>query len=98
MPDSDGKLTKSEKAKVARWLSEKGIGPYCPVCSENEWAVGDHVIDMKPLSSGGFVIGGSSYPVAFVFCKNCFYTRQFLAMPIGLVEKNKGNRDEETGE
>lgn len=89
MPDSDGKLTNEEQEKIISWLNEKGRNHACPVCNENTWRVGEHLLK-GPVYSTKLVIGGLTYPQFFVICTNCYHVRPFIAIPvIGPIESTK---------
>lgn len=85
MPDKNGILTGEERQKIVAWLNEKGVEHSCPFCNQNNWSIGDHLLSGMIHSGGGLVIGGASYPSVFTVCNNCAYTRQFMAVPIGIL-------------
>lgn len=84
MPDKNGKLTADEKKKIVEWLDDKGRDHSCPVCKQNSWTVADHVMSGVVHTGGGITFGGASYPTVMIVCNNCAYTRQFMAVPVGL--------------
>jgi len=92
MPDQNGKLTPEEKQKFVAWLNAKTKSHQCPVCDTNGWTVADHLIDARPHTGGGLVVGGTTYPSAILVCNNCAYTRQFMAVPIGLLSSPDDER------
>lgn len=79
-------LTQDEKQKIVAWLNEKGVNHSCPFCGQNNWSIGDHLLSGMVHTGGGLVIGGAAYPSAFTVCNNCAYTRQFMAVPIGIFQ------------
>ncbi|WP_269581217.1 hypothetical protein [Roseibium sp. Sym1] len=81
------KLSSQDKERVITWLNQKGKNHICPVCGENNWVVGDHLLNGMAFSGGKMILGGPSYPMVFILCSNCAYTRQFMAKPIGLVNE-----------
>lgn len=96
MPDPNGKLTQADKAKFVAWMNDKAKHHQCPVCATNAWTIGDDLINAMPYTGAGFVIGGPSYPLAFLVCNNCAYTRHFMAVPIGILpasEEKEGGSD-----
>lgn len=94
MPDSDGKLTQEETKKFIAWLNEKSKNHACPVCQNNNWAVGDHIVEGRIFRGGNTIIGGGiSYPQIFVSCQNCQYIRHFMAVPI-LELKSEDEKEE----
>ena len=94
MPDSNGALTNEERKKIENWMNEKGKTHKCPVCDKNEWAVGAHLLQASIYTPETTILGGPSYPLAFIVCINCAYTRKFMAVEIGLVKKNSDNGGE----
>jgi len=96
MPLNNGQLTTKERSKFATWLNEKGKSHKCPVCGENDWAIGAHLLQVPIYIPNIVTMGGASYPLAFIVCNNCAYTRKFMALEIGLIEKN-GEVGEEDG-
>lgn len=85
MQDSSGKLSQADKDKIVTWLKEKGKNHHCPVCSVNDWTVADNLLNGMVFSGGNFIVGGPSYPMAFIVCNNCAYTRHFMAVPMGII-------------
>ena len=86
MADEDQlKLTQDQRNLIAEGLTKKGARHPCPACGMNQWLVGEHLIRADVFSSGGTILGGPSYPLAFVVCQNCFFLRPHLAMPLGVV-------------
>lgn len=100
MPDSEGKLSDSEKQVIAdnilKWPDDNGRD-CCPICKQSDWSVGDYLIRSDVFVPSKVVLGGLSVPMALVWCKNCHYTRTFLAAPLGLlsdvrVDEAEGDR------
>lgn len=85
MPETNGQLTSGEKEKFLAWVNEKGVNHNCPVCQKNNWTVGDHLLSGMVHTGNGISIGGAAYPTAILVCTNCAYTRNFMALPIGLL-------------
>ena len=95
MPKSNGELTPAELDKFRRWLADH-TGPQanssCPSCGTNNWTIGSHLINALVYHPGGaMVVGGPTYPMAFIACSNCFHVRTFMAIPIGLTGEVPGN-------
>ena len=84
MPNEPRKLSKDEKKKFKEWLVSKNAINQCPSCGGKRWAIGDYIVSSMTISDGKSNIGGTLYPTAFVFCRNCFYVMNFLSVPIGL--------------
>lgn len=85
MPYADGKLTDEDKKKIESWLNENAETPACPVCGSNLWNMGEYLLRGEAYTTGGFLVGGPSYPMAFIVCDNCGHVRQFMAKKIGLT-------------
>jgi hypothetical protein len=85
MPDKDGLLSEAERNRIAAWLGEKGRNHACPVCGENAWAIGAHLISGKVHLGGNLGFGGPTYPQAFIVCGNCAYVRAFMATAMGIL-------------
>lgn len=91
---ADVELTQEQKDTIAAWLNEKGRNYDCPVCSENNWQIGGHLISsMVEYGGGNIVLGGVRYPQFFLVCNNCFYTRNFMATPVLSLDKLQENED-----
>lgn len=84
MPGSDGKLTQAERDRFVAWLNSRQKNHQCEVCNSNDWQIGEHLLHGQVFTGGGLVIGGASYPQAFIVCGNCAHIRLFMAVPIGL--------------
>lgn len=83
-------LSKKQRDKFIDWLKTKGPQGKCTVCGSNSWTIGNHLLSGMIVSdTGELSIGGTIYPAAFVVCNKCAYVRQFMAVPIGLVEGDK---------
>ena len=82
-------LPQAQRDKFREWLKKKGHGGPCTVCGSNKWTIGRHLLSGMTVSGAGLNIGGAIYPTAFIVCDTCFYVRQFMAVPIGLVEDDK---------
>lgn len=59
----------------------------CPVCHTNKWAINGFVSAptykyTDPTGEGGNVDFSEVYPAILVACRTCYYTRQFLWLPI----------------
>ena len=94
MPDQNGKLTQADKDKFIAWMNKKAKAHHCPVCATNAWTIGDDLINALPYTGGSLVIGGPTYPLAFLVCNNCAYTRHFMAVPIGLISPSENEEGE----
>ena len=73
MPQGDGKLTKEDRIKITEWINDKsksGTNLNCPVCTENNWAIGDHILYSSIYTPNNIIIGGAYYPLVFIVCNN----------------------------
>jgi hypothetical protein len=84
MPNADGKLTPAEIETFRLWLNQKQRNHNCEVCGENNWGLGEHLLHGQIFTGGGLVVGGTTYPQAFIVCNNCAHIRLFMAVPIGI--------------
>ena len=82
MPNRDGKLTKSDKEKVATVLNEKGVVG-CPACKESPGPfVNDYLVMLG--TANRTATKHLVYPVVVVGCPNCGLTRLFSAVRHGI--------------
>lgn len=73
-----------------RWLAEKHVGlPHCPVSQDGNWALADHVVELRRYEKGSLYVGGPVYPMVMVVCKTCGYTMFFNAVLIGLLREGQ---------
>ena len=79
-----GQLTKQQKIKVDDWFNKKGRDHLCPICGEKNWITGDHFLTSNVFHEGTVRIDGVAHPQVFIVCGNCAFTRQFMAVPMGL--------------
>ena len=78
-------LSTADRQKIVSWLESKTKSAQCPVCHTTSWTVGEHILHGQISSPDGALrLGGTSYPMAFVVCDNCFYVRTFMAVPMDL--------------
>ncbi len=85
MPDSEGRLTDSDKIKVTQWLTEKWKqNALCPITNDFNWIIGDHTVTPVNFGDKGTVLGGKTYPQVMVICKTCGYTVFFNSVIVGL--------------
>lgn len=96
MPEENGKLTQKDKTKIADWLNNKSKFHNCPSCGSNAWTLGDDLLNLMVYSGGNLVLGGPTYPVAFLVCNTCAYVRQYMAVPMGIISTSpsEGKNDD----
>ncbi len=88
MPDAEGKLTQNEKETVRAWLVRWKIRP-CPVCGNQNWTIGDHLVQPVTLGAGqSLMLGGLGYPQVMVISNECGYTHLLNAVIVGVVKPN----------
>lgn len=79
-------LSADEKALIAAWLKEHWQGTtLCPISMDNNWLIGDHLVQPLTLMSGGVALGGTGYPVAQIICGSCGYTIYMNAVIMRVV-------------
>lgn len=81
-------LTPKEKEIALAWLNEKWVTDKgCPICTSNQWRIGDALVaPMNSTPGGGVMIGGPTYPQLMLICTNCGHTHYFNAVVMGLVK------------
>lgn len=83
-------LTSAEKDKVVQHLRSKAPSLVCPVCKNNNFSVGDHLVSAATMATNGDTfLGGASYPMALVICNNCYHPIPLMANPLGLLTPPK---------
>ncbi len=94
MPDSEGRLTDQERTKINQWLTDRWkTSVLCPICHENHWSIGRHIVTTLRMTSQGTMLGGESYPQVLVICHTSGYTAFVNAVIMGLMpatEKSDG--------
>jgi hypothetical protein len=89
MADKDGKLSKSDRDAVARFLDQKKAQPECPSCGTKQWEIASHLVEM------GAYVGNAPRPQKIVLpavvlmCTNCAFMRLHSAVLAGIVEPDK---------
>lgn len=86
MPGPDGKLTPEEKTKAVVWFGQRHK-LHCQVCGNNNWVVGDHLV--QPITLGpnmNLMLGGIvGYPQVMRVCTICGHTMFFNAVIMGIL-------------
>ena len=82
MPDTSGKLTPEELAKIREWFAKHWKPHPCPVCLGTAWLV-DQSMARMDTAAGPF--GPTNIPLVLVACDTCGYVAPFSAVKIGLV-------------
>ena len=91
MPDTDGKLTEEDHAKVRQWLRDKKVTAACTQCGENNWGVESHLMNMTSLDHRRVM------PSFILTCNNCGVFIPFSAMMAGIVPRDEGESGEKNG-
>lgn len=84
--DAENELSAKQLSKLKEWLDEKTKNIGCPVCGNQTWSLGTHLLDWPVYDMKKRTQGAGGYPQAFVACTNCYYVRSFMAAPIGIAE------------
>ena len=89
--EAEAKKAKAEQEKIekrnraAAWLEENWTGiRQCPVCTTNQWTVGD-IVELRLFEGGGLVVGGPVYPLVPVICNKCGNTFLINAITAGVL-------------
>lgn len=95
MPDDTGKLTESDKSKVAEWFNRHRQGrPFlCPICGSGNWSASEHLV--QPVTLGAerqLLLGGIGYPHVMFISNPCGYTIFFNAVLMGIVPGTEGDK------
>jgi|HubBroStandDraft_6_1064221.scaffolds.fasta_scaffold634066_2 hypothetical protein len=87
MPDSEGKLTQDEKARVVQRVTSMWRDHTCPHCGNPNWLVGDHLVQPITLGPNNSIQlgGGAGYPQVMLISVGCGYTRFFNAVVLGIL-------------
>ncbi len=90
-PARQAEEAKVDKANVQEWLQEKWTGlKTCPISGDNNWTIGDYLVQPMTYSAGGLTLGGPGYPMVMVICSTCGYTVFFNAVMMRLLEDSGG--------
>lgn len=81
-----------DREAARKWLNEKWEGnKLCPVSGHNDWTLANELVEVRPFSGGGFVVGGNVYPHVMLTCSECGYTLLFSAVRMGLLKKEESD-------
>ncbi|WP_139015778.1 hypothetical protein [Ensifer aridi] len=85
----ESRLTLEQRQQVERHLTSKAalVGK-CPVCSQRNWGLLDHLLHVPIYHGGSLVVGGPTYPHVGLICQNCGNTQLINAVVSGVL-KNK---------
>lgn len=77
-------LTERQKATITKNLHSHIKGP-CPMCTRQQWTIGDEVVAI-PASSlgGGMAIGGPFVPLVQVICNTCGFVAHHAVGALGI--------------
>ena len=57
----------------------------CPLCGNNKWTIGDHIVAPVILGNKADIrIGGPTYPQAMLICQKCGHTFYLSAIMAGI--------------
>lgn len=84
------KLSNEQKDKIIDHLNGKGHKD-CPSCGHDNMFVADYLIapTVYHPTKGLTVLTGMNYPMAILFCPNCYHAQFFAAIPMGIVKSDK---------
>jgi len=72
---------------AADWLNKQWKGDkLCPICKNNDWAISENLIELRPFQGGTIVLGGGVFPLLSVTCKVCGHTLLFNAIVAKLID------------
>lgn len=83
--------------QIAAWLNEKWASPSknCPVCTANNWILGEELVEVRPFQGGGLVVGGPVFPKFMIICSNCGHTLLFNAALAGIEMRSRSSSGED---
>lgn len=92
MPDQEGKLTQTEKSRLADWYQKNWNQSFkCPVCQSDKWTTAEHTVEAPVYRGGTMIIGGEPhYPLVAVFSIPCGYTVFMNAAIMGILDPPPG--------
>lgn len=87
------KLSKEDYEKINQHIAERWKAPVaCAVCDENNWSVGEEVLELREFHGGNMVVGNSAIvPITPVTCSNCGNTVLFNPLFAG-IDLSKASR------
>lgn len=88
MADSTPSLSREQKEKFIRWLTQKTNGRTiaCSICNTAKWNIGDDLVIPPVFKNQGTQLGGVGYPQVMLICHNCGHTVFMNAVIAGLTE------------
>lgn len=84
---SKNNITSEQKHEIANFLKEKAPQMKCNACGKNHFSIADHLVQAPIFSHDGLTIGGPTYPMFCIFCKNCGSAQFFSAIKSGIINK-----------
>jgi hypothetical protein len=87
-----------QQKTLYEWLSAKGVREDCPACGSYERMVGDIVAPPAAPGGGGTSVGGPSFLLAQVICRNCGFVMHFASTLIGRELQSPGPGQEPLAE
>lgn len=90
MPESDGRLSKDELAKVVKWFEVNQKGDVlCPICKSKEWTIGAHLVQPMTTTGPNVLFQGVAYPQVMIMSP-CGYTYGMNAVIMGVLSPKTG--------
>ena len=85
-------LTKSDLKKIIKYLEQYNPdGPKCYLCGNNDWNVGDKILEIKEYHGINAISAGIAVPVIMMVCSKCGWMNYLSAMVVGLIN-DKGEK------
>jgi hypothetical protein len=85
MPDKKGYLTKEEREKALKWITDHRKGP-CPCCGHADLSLTDVMAGMPLSAVNDGLILNSHVPSVILACPNCGQMQFFSIVRMGLAE------------
>ncbi len=77
-------LTDREKQEIQDKLNSRGARAICPMCSKNQWTIGDSFVMGTPVGIGGdMVLGSGGVPMAKLICSYCGFVSHLAIGALG---------------
>lgn len=87
-PPQQRPLTKEDKDKIIKYLSDKGAAQAaCPMCQNREWAIADSLVLHSLFLPDGGVLIGAGFPSVLLICTRCTNFRFHSAAGMDLLPK-----------
>lgn len=79
-------LSQARKEEIIAALKKKGVPRACPMCSTNNWAIGEgYFNNALSVQLSSISLGGVSIPAIPIICANCGFISQHALGALGLL-------------